>query len=307
MAKAKAKRANSEGSIYQVADGTWMAAVLIGRDPSTGKLKGKYLRAATRQEAHQRLLHAQGQSISGRLGESPTITMSAWLDLYWHDYVWPNPALVNTSFTLVGSEADLVWETLARPAPRAAWCIEVGPQSVRVKVCQSSGLRWSNKVGFIPHRRKQCSDAVWPHRSERTTDLAEKIFRVHVIPTLGHLRIEQVRREHVQRWYNSRVREGLSVSTADKYLQVLRRVFQQAIHNDLISHNPCEHIVHIETPEREYDFLSFSEARAFLDSLEDDPWAPAWALALYAGLRFGELCGLRWQDIDLDAGQIHVQ
>jgi hypothetical protein len=101
MAKAKAKRANSEGSIYQVADGTWMAAVLIGRDPSTGKLKGKYLRAATRQEAHQRLLHAQGQSISGRLGESPTITMSAWLDLYWHDYVWPNPALVNTSWVFV--------------------------------------------------------------------------------------------------------------------------------------------------------------------------------------------------------------
>ena len=33
-------------------------------------------------------------------------------------------------------------------------------QFVRINVCKSNRLRWSNTVGFIPHRRKQCSDAV---------------------------------------------------------------------------------------------------------------------------------------------------
>src|SRR5687768_1975843 len=68
--------------------------------------------------------------------------------------------LVRASFTLVRSEADLAQETSARPAPRAARRLVKNPQCVRVKVCKSNSLRWSNAVGFIPHWSKQCSDAV---------------------------------------------------------------------------------------------------------------------------------------------------
>ena len=63
-------------------------------------------------------------------------------------------ALATTVYTLVGSELDLAQEISARQAPRAAWRIGNGPQRVRVKVCQSDRLRWSNTVGFIPHGGK---------------------------------------------------------------------------------------------------------------------------------------------------------
>lgn len=48
------------------------------------------------------------------------------------------------------------------------------------------------------------------------------------------------------------------------------------------------------------------EARAFLAHTVDDRLAFAWALLLARGLRRGEVCGLRWSDVDLDAGTLRV-
>ena len=47
---------------------------------------------------------------------------------------------------------------------------------------------------------------------------------------------------------------------------------------------------------------SEAQARQFLADTRDDELAVAWALSLTRGLRRGELCGLRWEALDLDAG-----
>jgi integrase len=48
------------------------------------------------------------------------------------------------------------------------------------------------------------------------------------------------------------------------------------------------------------------QAERMIDALAAADRAP-WALAFYAGLRLGELGGLRWRDVDFDAGVIHVE
>jgi integrase len=48
------------------------------------------------------------------------------------------------------------------------------------------------------------------------------------------------------------------------------------------------------------------EAQKLLGALSESDRA-LWATAMYAGLRAGELMALRWEDIDLDAGVIHVE
>jgi integrase len=49
-----------------------------------------------------------------------------------------------------------------------------------------------------------------------------------------------------------------------------------------------------------------SEARQFLAATADDRLHFAWALLLTRGLRRGELCGLRWGEVDLDGGKLSV-
>ena len=49
-----------------------------------------------------------------------------------------------------------------------------------------------------------------------------------------------------------------------------------------------------------------AEARAFLAATAEDRLAFAYALLLTHGLRRGELCGLQWGDVDLDAGVLQI-
>ena len=51
---------------------------------------------------------------------------------------------------------------------------------------------------------------------------------------------------------------------------------------------------------------SADEARVFLDATGDDPIHPLYVTALSTGMRRGELAGLRWEDVDLQAGTIAV-
>jgi integrase len=49
-----------------------------------------------------------------------------------------------------------------------------------------------------------------------------------------------------------------------------------------------------------------AEINAFLDTLEGNAYGPLFTLAIATGLRQGELLGLRWSDVDLDAGTLTV-
>lgn len=83
----------------------------------------------------------------------------------------------------------------------------------------------------------------------------------------------------------------------------------QAVRDDLVSRNVCE----LVTPPRS-DQVPFrgghlrpDQARALLAAGERTRLAAMWRLALTAGLRKGELLGLRWEDVDLDAGTLTVR
>jgi len=61
-------------------------------------------------------------------------------------------------------------------------------------------------------------------------------------------------------------------------------------------------------PQADYDFLSFKEAERLLKAAEGRPaWRAMIFTALKTGLRFGELCELRWTDVDLVAGRMLVK
>ena len=53
--------------------------------------------------------------------------------------------------------------------------------------------------------------------------------------------------------------------------------------------------------------ISAGQASQFLDSVGDDRLAALYTTALGTGMRLGELLGLRWSDVDLHAGQLHVE
>lgn len=150
----------------------------------------------------------------------------------------------------------------------------------------------------------------------------EWALRVHLLPRIGHLRLDQVTYAVIEdlkvelaktKNANTEV-EGvekpkseiryLSQKTINNCLTVLRRMLSIARKRGLIAMVP--EVEWLRPPKPDFDFLTFEESQRLLDAAEGE-WRTMILVALRTGLRFGELLALRWQDVDLVAGRILVR
>ena len=142
------------------------------------------------------------------------------------------------------------------------------------------------------------------------------MYNTFVRPKFGKLKISQVKKSDVKRFYNYLADErGLQASTIDSIHTVLHQVFDLAVDDGYIRSNPSERVLKelkqahcFQTEKRKA--LTVAEQELFLDYLRNTPrychWYPIFAVMLGTGLRVGETTGLRWCDIDLDEGLIDV-
>lgn len=102
-------------------------------------------------------------------------------------------------------------------------------------------------------------------------------------------------------------RDGLSPKTVRNVHGMLHRAFADAVRWRRIAVNPSAAADQPRKPEVQLDVWSGEEMRAFLAATIDDRLAPVWRLLLTTGMRRGEVCGLRWHDVDLTAGRVSIR
>ncbi len=100
--------------------------------------------------------------------------------------------------------------------------------------------------------------------------------------------------------------EGLDPSTIRNALMPLRALFRRAVARGEVAVNPTSGLELPAVRGRRDRIISPEEAAQLLAALPEGDRA-LWATALYAGLRRGELLGLRWGDVNLAAGVIRVE
>lgn len=137
----------------------------------------------------------------------------------------------------------------------------------------------------------------------RTLDHYEMIVERHIIPALGNLRLSQLTVPRVQAWIDA---DPASARSVHHHRAVLRRALNVAVRQRLLSYNPAALVEVPAVDADRSDPLTPDEVHALLEATEDDRLGPLWRLALATGLRLGELMGLAWDDLDLDAGTITV-
>lgn len=135
----------------------------------------------------------------------------------------------------------------------------------------------------------------------------EQSLRLRVLPELGRVKFTAIRRVDLQDFADRlHARGELSASGVQCTLLPLRAMYRRALARGEVAINPT---VGLELPairSRRDRFASPEEAAGLLAVLPDRD-RPLWATAMYAGLRRGELQALRWEDVDLAAGVIHVR
>lgn len=151
-----------------------------------------------------------------------------------------------------------------------------------------------------------------PAAGRRPTTVAgyRSALGAHVIPALGDIELQALRATDLDALYSRLLAKGLSMATVRKLHVVIGKALADATKKGIITIN----VARVASPPSassakapEMSFWTPTELRSFLASIEQHRMYPVFRLASMSGLRRGELCGLRWSDVDLDGGTITVR
>lgn len=177
-------------------------------------------------------------------------------------------------------------------------------------------------------------DAVAVHQlRENTHTRYTAVTRLYLIPGLGRKKLAKLTAKDVRTWLNQLrttcqccargldtardeplccaagkcCARRLSPLTLAYVHSVLKSALEHAVREEEVPRNVARN-VRTGTPRpRRFEPLTAEEAREFLAATRGHRLHALFELALHTGLRKGELLGLRWEDLDLDAGTVAIR
>ncbi|MGX5694801.1 tyrosine-type recombinase/integrase [Agromyces soli] len=133
------------------------------------------------------------------------------------------------------------------------------------------------------------------------------VLRKYIVPTVGDVPLERLTPSHVRKLHGAVQSMGVSVRTVQLAHAVLRSMLAEAVREELISRNVGTLVRQPKLEKTEQRAWSPEDAARFGIASKPHRLHALFELAYSVGLRRGELLGLRWSDVDLDAGMIHVR
>jgi integrase len=235
-------------------------------------------------------------------------------------YVWvTKPDGKRTRKYVYGKTRETVYEKWGKLQQQA----RNGPIATRMQTVGNYVAYWLAEI-------------IEPNLSPATWATYDYVARRYLIPGLGNKRLDRLQVRDVQIWLNqvgrtcqccaqgkdgrkpparrrccaigSCCRELPSATTIDHVRRVLRAMLSQAVSDGYATSNAAKSVRLPTIRTRKRKAWTSDEARRFLESAraDGDRLYPAYVLVLVVGLRKGEVLGLGWEDIDLDAGTVAI-
>jgi len=129
----------------------------------------------------------------------------------------------------------------------------------------------------------------------------------HLIPSIGTVPLERLTPRHVQTMLNAKAAEGMAPRSGHHLRAVLRTALNQAVRWGDVPRNVAALTDSPRIEAHAITFLDAAQAGQLLAAARGERLEALYAVALALGLRQGEALGLRWQDVDLEARQLHVR
>ena len=162
------------------------------------------------------------------------------------------------------------------------------------------------KTTLAEYLERWLKDYVWPNLAPRTAEGYEHIMRHHLIPSLGNMVLNQLRPEHLQRYYSEKLLTGLSAQTVRHHHTALHKALQTAVEWGLIFRNAADAVSPPHVQRADMQTWNEDDITRFLDVAKDSPYYALFYTALFTGMRRSELLALRWSDLDLLLCQVYV-
>ena len=131
----------------------------------------------------------------------------------------------------------------------------------------------------------------------------------HIKPTLGRIKLTSLNATQIQAFYNDLLRvQELSPKTIKNVHGILHKALEQALKLRYIGLNPADACTLPRMEKKEIKPLTESEIAAFLEAIQEgEPLRDLFTVALFTGMREGEICGLSWDAVNFREGTITVK
>ncbi|MDE6907928.1 MAG: site-specific integrase [Lachnospiraceae bacterium] len=179
------------------------------------------------------------------------------------------------------------------------------------------------KITFQAFSDTWLSDYALQHLEPTTIDIYKKLLRVHIIPAIGNLKLARIQPSHLNRLYNVMLQErkdgklgGYSPTTIKRVHALISSILNTAVKWNVVLENPCERV---SPPKQTRDadsiqFFTLEQTGVFLAAVDAALAAGRirtqhkifFHLALFCGLRRGELVALTWSDFDFNRCTVSI-
>lgn len=157
----------------------------------------------------------------------------------------------------------------------------------------------------------------------RATSLSKLTYDLAVLSQFyGDLNLQSLTKAHIDRMVRQLVEGGTTTPATPKFpkgrtrkpwgpkavnkvIAATARLLDDAHRQGFVPRNVAASVTRVASSHQSLDTFTPGEVKEFLSKLDDDRLAHAWHLAL-TGLRRGEIAGLRWSDVDLDARTLSI-
>ena len=141
---------------------------------------------------------------------------------------------------------------------------------------------------------------VRPNRAETTVYAYQKIIDNHIDPALGDVPLRKLTPMIIQEYYTETQRtSGLSSNTMRRHHDLLSSALRSAVRQDVIPASPMERVEPPRVRTTESYFYNNQELKLLYQKIEGNILELAVKLAGSLGMRREEICGLKWENVDL--------
>ena len=141
----------------------------------------------------------------------------------------------------------------------------------------------------------------------RTLEGYRSNIELHLLPHLGHHRLDRLQPEHLETCYRELLAQGLSPATVLVNHRIISRALKVAMQRGRVARNVAALVDPPRVTKPELTPLTAGEARAVVAAAAGVANSARWSVALALGLRQGEALGLLWRDVDLTQGTLTVR
>ncbi|GAA0858872.1 tyrosine-type recombinase/integrase [Aliiglaciecola litoralis] len=150
------------------------------------------------------------------------------------------------------------------------------------------------EVTYLPHAKQH----------KRTWSNDEQMYKTHLKGEFGHLKLTAIKREAVQKFHSGLKQQGLTGSTCDHYLKLMRHCLNLAVDWDIIESNQLARVKLFRECNQIERYMNDVELAGLLKVLHTDENRSVSNLALFllaTGARNNEARQAKWDDIDVES------